>query len=336
MKIKTYLGIEIGNLDIKFAVCTEDKVKQFVTERLPDNMVREGQVVSWDFMADFIKKKLREHRIFCKDVALVIPEGMTYVRRFTMPYMTVEQMKINLPYEFRDFITEEKDTYLYDYAVMNILEEEHNGVIQKSMDIMAVAILKESIEKYRSMLRQCGLRLRVAAPESCAYQNIIRKHINSHDQKEVSDYAILDIGHDTVDLRIFKEGKYEAGREIETGLKAVTYAIANVFNVDEHIAEIYKSNNQSNVLYSEECMAVYNNIELEVRRVINFFTYNYPNNTLDTLYICGGGAKIEPLMDLLRSSIELQVKGLNELFESSTGNKDALILGPTAVGITWN
>ena len=336
MMIKTYLGIEIGNLEIKFAVCTEDKIKAFVVERLPDNIVRDGNIVSWEAMADFIKTKLKEHHITCKDVAMVLPEGITYVRRFLMPYMTIDQLKVNLPYEFRDYITEEKDKYLYDYAVMEIVEEEHNGQVSKNMDIMAVAVTKETIEKYKNMLKRCGLKLRVAAPKSCAYQNIIRRHIKLNANKKACDYAILDIGHNTADLRIFTEGKYETGREIEPGLKEINYAISDALSVDEHTAEIYKASNQNNILYSEECMSVYSKIELEVRRVINFFTYNYPNNTLDTVYVCGGGAKIEPLIETLRDAIDLKVKGLHELFDGRIASEDALVLGAPAVGITWN
>lgn len=334
--IKMYLGIEIGSLEIKFAICTEDRVKEFVVERLPDNIVRDGNIVSWEVMADFIKEKLKKHRIGCKDVAMVLPEGATYVRRFLMPYMTVDQMKVNLPYEFRDFITKEKDKYFYDYAVMGIVEEQHNGQVSKSMDIMAVAVAKETIEKYRTMLKRCGLKLRVAAPESCAYQNLVRKHIKMNATKEAGDYAILDIGHSKVNLRIFTEGKYETGREIEPGLEAINYAISNALDVDEHIAEIYKVKNQNNILNAEGCMSVYNEIALEVRRVINFFNYNYPNNTLDTLYVCGGGAKIEPLMETLRDLVGLNIKGLYELFNGIATDEDALILGATAVGITWS
>ena len=105
--IKTYLGIEIGNMSIKFAICSQNMIKECIVEQLPDNMVREGSIVSWDAMTDFIKSKLKEHRISCKDVAMVLPEEITYVRRFLMPYMTIPQLKFNLPFEFHDFITED-------------------------------------------------------------------------------------------------------------------------------------------------------------------------------------------------------------------------------------
>lgn len=334
--IKTYLGIEIGNQNIKFAVCTGDRIKDFFTEGLPENIVRDGTIVSFDKVSDFIKEKLKKNRISFKDVAIVLPEDITYVRRLMMPHMTVDQLKFNLPYEFHNYITEEKDKYIYDYGVMSIVEEEQNGQVLKNMDIMAAAVSKETIEKYRNMLKRSGLKLRVIAPESQAYQNIVRKHEELHFPRENRDYAILDIGHNAVNLRIFIEGKYETRREIELGIETIDHIISDTYGVEKHNAKSYKMNNENNILYSDECMLAYNQIALEVMRVINFFTYNHPNNTLDTLYCCGGGAKIEPLMDTLKDRVGLEVKGLNELLVDVGDDKDALLLGAAAVGITWN
>ncbi len=332
----TYLGIDIGSLDIKFAVCSENRIKELVIERLPDNIIRDGNIVSWEVMTDFIKEVIKKHRIRCKYAAVILPESNTYVRRIMMPYMTLDQLKFNLPYEFHDFITDEKDKYFYDYAVLDVVEEENNGNKSKSLDLMAAAVSKEIIERYRHMFKRCGLKLKVAAPESSAYQNIVKKHLELVRSDKPGDYAILNIGHDAVCLWIFTEGKYETGRKIELGLGGVTNVIAEALGIDKHIAEIYQQINQNNVMYSEECMSIYAQIAWEVMRVINFFTYNHPNNTLDTLYCCGGGAKIEPLMKTLDETVDLKVKGLHELFENLTDNEDAMILGAAAVGITWN
>lgn len=339
---KTYLGIEIGNMTIKFVVSTQNTIKQCVVEQLPDNIVRDGGIVSWEAMAQFMKQKLKEHKIGEKKVALVLPERLTYVRRFTMPYMTIAQLKFNLPFEFHDFITEEKEQYLYDYAIMGIMEEEleeenqHKEHISKNMDVLGVAISKQLIEKYRMMLKRCGLKLQVAAPQSCAYQNMIRKYEQLYAKEKGLDYAILDIGHSVVELRIYTEGKYETGREIEPGLQAITQLISDTLGVDEHIAEIYKRNNQDNILYSEQCMSAYSDIALDIMRVINFFTYNHPNNTLEVLYCCGGGTKIAPLMQTLSDIIGLKVIPLNEVFASMTKEEDTMLLAASAVGITWN
>lgn len=333
---KTYLGIEIGNLTIKVAVCAENQIKKFVIEHLPDNMVSEGIILDWEGMSKFLKKIIKKHHITCKDVALVLPENISYVRRLLLPHMTISQLKFNLPYEFRDFITENKEKYIYDYAILGMAEEEQNGQMVPMMDVIAAAISKEVIEKYRQLFKKSGLRLKIAAPEISAYQNIVRKHVELNSKGKAGDYAILNISQNTTNLHIFTEGKYETGKEIEIGLEAVVKAIANTLNIDEETADRYRLNNENDVLHLEDCMSVYGDIALNVMRVINFFLYNHPDNTLDTLYCCGRGANIEPLLEVLEDTIGLKAKKLPELFENIADENNALTSGSSAVGITWN
>ena len=38
--------------------------------------------------------------------------------RFELPLMTEEQLRLNLPYEFHDYIGNEMDKYVFDYAMI--------------------------------------------------------------------------------------------------------------------------------------------------------------------------------------------------------------------------
>ena len=332
--IKTYLGIEVGNRSLKLAVCEGNRIKKFVQEGIPNDIVKEGQISDWDRMTKLLKETLKKYGISCKDAAMVLPEDITYVRRVVMPYMTVEQLRFNLPYEFSDFIAEEKDEYVYDYAVMDIFEEEENGKTVKNMDIMAAAVSKTNLELYRHMLKECKLRLRIAASESSAYQNIVRKYMELNPSEREADFAVLNLGHYAVNLRIYTKGKYETGKEIKPGLQS----IASIISQSEQISELevpYLSRNDAS-FSKEECMAVYDQIALEVMRVISFFNYNHPGNTLDTLHCCGRGLTIRPLTETLENVVGMKIKGLQELFGDISEDNQAMVYGAAAVGITWN
>ncbi len=333
---KTYLGMEIGSSELKLAVCIDDKIKKIVSEKLPSHLVENEVIVEWDKLAVFIKQTIKKHNITCKNVALVLPEEIAYARRFIMPYMTISQLKFNLPFEFHDFTGTEKDKYIYDYAVMDIIEEEENGTMVKKIDLMAAAISREIMEKYRAMLKKCGLKLKIAAPQSSAYQNIVKKHINFVNSEKAGDYAIIDIEKDSANLRIFTEGKYESSREMETGIEKVIQIISDILNIDKNPAEKYLLKNEGDALYAEECMAVYSQIALETMRVINFFLYNHPNNALDTLYCCGLGANIDPLLNILEETVGLKVRKLHELFDYVAEEEMEITSSAAAVGITWN
>ena len=63
-----------------------------------------------------IRKTMKEYKIRCKEAAVVVSSGICFLRNVTMPEMTAEQLVYNLPYEFRDYITDELKKYVFDYS----------------------------------------------------------------------------------------------------------------------------------------------------------------------------------------------------------------------------
>lgn len=331
---KTIMGIEIGNYRIKISVCSKGLVEKFVVADLPDDLVQEGKIVSWEAMADIIKEIVKENNINCKNVAAVLPDGLTYIRRTTMPAMTIDQLKINLPFEFHDYITEERDKYVYDYSVIDFVEDETGK--PKEMDLLTVAVPKETLEQYKTMFRRAGLKMVMAAPEIIGFRNLIYKYEDDNHIDDVTDYAILDIGHTGTRLHMFTGGEYEITRNMEIGGQAITNAVAELYSVDKHIAQVYKESNHENIWEKEECKAIYNQLAVEIMRVINFYMFNNPDTSLDKIYYCGGGSMITPLLGAIGATIEQEVVGLDELFvlNSDEDRKD-ILQGPASIGITW-
>ena len=90
---KKILGIEIGNCRLKIAICSDYNLERLITADLPDNLVQEDEIVSWEAMAEFIKEVIKENKISVKNAAVVIPEKLVYTKHVVMPAMTVDQLK---------------------------------------------------------------------------------------------------------------------------------------------------------------------------------------------------------------------------------------------------
>lgn len=328
---KSLLGIEIGDYSVKLAVTKEARVERIVRRELPDNMVRQGNITSWEAMADFLKNILKEEKISCKDAAVVLPESLTYVRSVTMPAMTIEQLKVNLPYEFRDYISEEKDKYFYDYAVVEMHRDEDGH--PTSMDLMAAAVKKSVIEQYRNLCKRAGLKLVVAAPEAAALQNIVHRVMRRSGKKQ--DFALLDLAHEAIRLSIFTNGEYDVARNMEPGCSALTGIAEEVFDVDMHIALLHVQKNYQNIWNHDNAVGLYSRIAVEIMRVINFYGFNHPDHSLENVYYYGGGSKITPLLEEIRGTIEQELISLDHLFESDELVGTQIMESPAAVGITW-
>ena len=325
-----YLGVEFGSSRMKMAEVKNGRLVKFVKEDMPENIIRDGEIVSWDALSEFLKGVLKENKFSTNKVALVVPDNLTYTRRMSLPLMTVAQLKVNLPYEFHDFISDDKDAYIYDYAVIGIEQDEEGN--DTGMDVLGVAVSKELMDNYRQLFKTVRMKLMMAAPQCLAFSALV-KHLNP--ELAEKDYAILDLGFSASRINIFSEGVFDTNRAIELGCAALARRVADLLGCDEHIAALHMVQNTNNVMDSEAIRDLCGDIAVDVMRAMNYYNYEKRDNTLENIYVCGGGALIPQLIEELSENVPLQIVPLSDLATDDV-EPDALINGPAAIGICWN
>ena len=302
------LGFDIGTSQLKIVHWNGTSVVKMVSADMPDNMIKNDAIISYDAMADFIKEVLKAHGLKEKKAALILPAQFTFLRRLTVPYMSEEQMRVNLPYEFKDFLNDNKDKYYYDYIINEIVKDEEEK--PREMDIFASAVLKSVIEDYRGMFRRAGLKLLIGVPQEIPYVNLLK----AKNVEKTSECAILDLGYMSTKLDIFTGSAFDTSRVIEMGLKDVDLAIAESENVDEHVAGGYKIADHNGCQTCEQAKAVYASIAADVRKAVNFYSFSNRESNLSDLYICGGGANIPELVRTIGETLsELTIHDIREL-----------------------
>ncbi len=329
---KTYTGIDIGAAQVKFAVCESGgEVRRTETSVIPEQLVREGRIVSPEAMSGVLRAEARRLRLRNRDCALVLPSALTLTRRLSLPFMTTEQLTLNLPYEFRDMITQEKDKYFYDYAVLGRRQEEGSDA---ELDLIASTVLKSTITTYAAMLRRAGFRLRVAAPAEFAYANLLRRYEQTYPDAAGREICIIDIGHSATRVHIFSGSRFEVTRVIDVGCAALDAVIADHLHVDEHIAAEYKIRNHNDVQALEGCRDIYHNIAVEIMRAVNFYGFNNPGSRLTDAFTCGGGAMIPLLLEEIGDNIGLTMHSIEEFMPPGRRDGQDAIFYPAAAGIT--
>lgn len=324
------VGVDIGESQIKFAMYSRRTVRRLVAEPVPDQMVRESQILSPEAMSAFLREMAGKHHFSGRRCAVALPASLAFTRRVRLPAMTSDQLRMNLPYEFRDYITQEMDHYLYDYALLK-MEYDETGT-PKQMDLMAVAALKSTIQTYIEIFRQAGLKLVLAAPEEFAYASLIRRYIERHSEK--GGHCIIDLGHTAARIHLYTEGRFEMTRVVEYGGAAVDVAIAGRSGIDVHLAHDRHIANQDGCLALEECRDVYRSIAMELVRAAQFYGYHNPDCTLNGIWLCGGGSQNPFLVEQIRQDVSLELRPMEALLPGIEGG-GALALFPAAVGILW-
>lgn len=308
--MKKIVGIDIGGSSVKLAYFAGSTLKKAAMAPLPDNMVADGRILSMDAMADFLRQAARDNGIPLTNAAVVLPSTEVFTRELTMPAMTEQQLRYNLPYEFRDFLTDEKSKYYFDYSMRDILRDQDGYPTE--MTLLACAMLKETAERYRAMMRRAGFKLQVLTPSECAYAGVLAAYYRRTGLPQ-RDMCIVNLGYTAAYLYIYRGAFFESRREIDLGLNRLEQLVAEHCGVDIHVAHSYVLQNYNDVLSSDYAQSFYARIAVEVMKAVNFFNYNNRQQELTDLCLCSGGCNIGPLRPALAETTHLHLHTAQEL-----------------------
>ena len=330
MSDKTCLGIDIGNNRAKIAVKKGGVVRRLLVDTVPDGLMKENHIVSYDAMGDFLREMLKKNRISIKKAHLCMPIHEIYIRNVTLPMMNVQQLKVNLPYEFHDYITEDMGKYIYDYAMLPDMEGDGQ------LHMLAVAASKELISSHQQMAKRAHIKLESIQPANEALFRFLKSRIKQTPKGETpQDFAILDLGDTALKIHFFTKGQYEVTRSMDFGIGAATERIAEETGQDVHISRVNLETNGGGVLSAPYLEDVFSDLASRIMRVMNFYNFNNRNNTLEELYYFGGGALVEPFLNTIREAVPLTLRSVSELITKKNKlTEEQILIGAQAIGMT--
>lgn len=134
------------------------------------------------------------------------------------------------------------------------------------------------------------------------------------------DYAVLSLEYSRDRLHFFSNGAYEITRNLGITEKQICEVIAQNEGVDIHIAQLMLDRNQNHVLEQEQVSDLLQSVATEVMRVMNFYNYNNPRNTIDAIYYYGREVD-SAFLERIQSMTELPIRPLTDLLEEPAGNE---------------
>lgn len=317
---KTRLGIDIGSSSMKVALVRDGAVTRIETVRLPDNMVDPtGAITLPHAFAQFLRQTRKELSLPRVPAALVLPAAQVICRMVTMPKMTAEQLEMNLPYEFSDFIRGVPDQYRCDYALCQPADQEE----ENAMPMMAAVAAKSTLAEYYRMFNQAGLPLKVVLPQEMALIQLVQR------QQEQGEFCFVDLGHLSTRITAVWRDRVQATRQITLGGRNLDMAIADELGVDAFLAGTYKTENYQDVQTHPGVTDLCDRIAVEILKVINFYQFTYRSSELGGIYLTGGGAALPALREAIAGMVDLDLLDPGELLP---GVKEGAEAGIFAAG----
>jgi len=295
-------------------------------KQVPDNLVGKDEIVSPELLARFLKTCKKNGKIGAKDVALVLPEKNTYFRVINTPVMTDEQIKLNLPYEFKNYVGNDSVKYNYDYYVDEVTKDKDGKAT--GLRLVAAATLRETTEQYAEIFKRAGLNLVSAIPQEVALINLMKQH------KFKKECAVIGVGYEYTNIYMFKGSQLVATKTIEMGCHDIDSSIATEYKVDDYLAASYRDANHKDCLNSDYIKDIYDRISLEIVKTINFYKYENSETEVDVAYFFDLGANNETLIATICNAIGFKRGNVKDLLPNTFKNKKASARCLTSIGAT--
>lgn len=335
MSEKIKIAFDLGNNSLKIAAHKRGEW-EFHELPLPENLMEEDTITMPNAFSAFLKKAKKDLHLPGGAAGLILPASQVICRLVSMPRMSVEQLMLNLPHEFSDFIHEDLHQYYCDYALCDDLAVSDEGSpIADELTMMAAAVEKQQVQDYIKMFGAGGFSLKRILPQEMTLIQLVKdcrqKRANIPDE-----VCFIDLGYLSTRIFVVQGDRIQTTRRIPIGGRDLNNTVADILNVDRFLADSYQRSNHKGILEHPRCVELYEHIAVEVLKLVNFYHFTYRQNQLDGLYLIGGGAAIQPLSRILEETLgmpALPVEKLLEGMEHTAQHKGAFVC---AMGLMAN
>ncbi len=320
-------ALEVKKKFGKLAVAAYSRVS------LASGIVESGRVLDRQRLAVALQELLRTATpapFSTREVVLSLPESKTFIHVFRLPaVISADTVAESVQYEAEATIPLLFNQLYHDYQVV-----ERTADYQ---DILYVASFKDTVDEFRSVLAEVGLRPVVFEPESAA---LARALIRGRADQPI---LLVDIGSRTTIITVFSHQSIRYSENVRIGGSHLTERITGAMGVDRDEAERIKRH--IGLVREKTKEKIFANLEPPVREITKGirdsmrYCSKQWGQTIGRLILCGGGSLIPGIREYLASQLGLAVEIGNPLtgfqYSARMFQDSNPVLFSTVVGLAW-
>lgn len=314
-KEKSTLGVDIGSTSIKLVqvhLAEERAVLEtygeLATGPYASKSIGQGVRLSSQKATEVLHDLLRETGATAKEAIVAMPLRNSFVTNVEIPKVQSQDLKTVMQYEARRYIPIPLAEVVMDWWQVpdNVVDEE--GTVstpaRQTTRVVLVAVPKDVLEKYHSIVKDAGLT--VAAFEIETFSSI-----RSVVSRERAGMLLVDFGAVTTKMTMLDHGVVRANHSIEKGLQNITVSLSESLGISFERAEILKREVGISVrVEHQEVMKVIapliDFLLIEIERFVVGYTRKH-QGTVSKVFITGGGALMLGLADYMVKKFGVEV-----------------------------
>lgn len=316
---KRILSIDFGQAFLKIAILSASeqglKLSAYSVKEIVLTEVTRKDVVG--FIEDFVKTNEFQE----KEVHLTFSDpDAFFVKILTLPQMPREELFSAIPWQIKSEIPFLSAESVFEfYVIREYADEERN----KKMDVLSVFAKNSSLDKYISLVRQCGLVPVKITSSPFDYAALLRSV-----KPEIPVVAVLDVGSQYSYLALYKESALVYVRKLsfsslklaeslvgtlvtETGRLEISFERAREILRDMGIplsetADVVKDIPRQHVL--SLMRPILENLIKDVERSFDYLSSSLGIGAPEVFYMTGGGSKVKNFEVYLNQELKIPVR----------------------------
>ncbi|MBI4160223.1 type IV pilus assembly protein PilM [Candidatus Wolfebacteria bacterium] len=307
---KSCLGVDIGTTAIKIVEVggsrAEPKLLNYGVLETHGYLTRQNAAIQTgglkaieDEAAALLGRLIKESGFRTRDAVAALPSFSAFITVFEIPEMPDADILKTLQFQIPQYIPIPPEEAVIDWLPVGERKDDQ-GLVKKQ--ILLITVPKDAIERYKSIFRLAGLRLRVLEVESLSV-------IRALARGDETPVIIVDIGSRSTNIAVTHKGFLLQNSQTDFAGASLTQAIANGLGITMKRAEELKRERgirftQENSELSTLTLPFLDAILNEVKRVRATFEKN-AGVKIERIILAGGSANTVGLPDYFAKHLEI-------------------------------
>lgn len=305
---KGIIGLDIGSSYVKVVQLQDIKggyeLELFDIVSLPPEIIVDGSIIDSFRLIDTLKELLRKSRIKIKDTVIGIAgHSSVIIKRISLPEMSEEELSESIKFEAEQYVPFSIEDVNLDFQILGPKEE------PGQMDVILVAVKKDTINEYVNAVRESGLNPIIVDVNHFALENMYEINYEIESNKNV---AIVNVGASTINMNILKGGISVFTRDSAVGSNLHTEALQREFNLTYENAERLKRGESIENIPPEDAFSI---MELaseeiidDINRSFEFYRSTELHEDINEVILSGGCALLKDFPRLFSEKVGIETK----------------------------
>jgi type IV pilus assembly protein PilM len=321
-KSKNVVGLDIGSSAVKLVELKEKKGGTFQLvkmglERLSPEAIVDGSIMDSSLVVETISRLNSEKAIKNSNYATSLSGHSVIIKKISLPSMSPEELAESIQWEAEQYIPFDINDVNLDYVPLSTAGSGDN------IDVILVAVKKEKINDYTSVISQTGKVPVLVDVDAFALQNAYEMNYSISEGKVL---ALVNVGASVTNVNVLNGSTSMFWRDITFGGNQYTDAIQREMSLSFEQAEDLKKGQAVGDRTVQQVIPILNSVSEdfsgELRKTLDFFTATSGADRVDEIVLAGGGSGVLNLDATLRDKFGIPVTIMDPFKKVSVDEKE--------------